>query len=54
MFTNCPSIETLVEGLFLRNEVNFALFKTLNEEDLISMGIVWFGARRMMLNAIKG
>lgn len=54
MITNFLSMQTLGAGVFLRNEVNLTLFKTLNEEDLISLGISSFGARRIMLTAIKG
>ena len=40
--------------LFLKNEVDMAMFTTLNDEDLISIGIASFGARKIMLNAIQG
>jgi hypothetical protein len=31
-----------------------AMFTTLKDEDLISIGITSFGARKIMLNAIQG
>ncbi len=40
--------------LFLRNEIDMAMFTTLTDEDLISIGITSFGARKIMLNAIQG
>ena len=40
--------------LFLSNEVDMAMFTTLNNQDLISIGIASFGARKIMLNAIEG
>lgn len=38
----------------MKNEVDLAMFSTLNEQDLTSIGISAFGARKIMLNAIKG
>ena len=40
--------------LFLSNEVDMAMFTTLNSQDLISIGVASFGARKIMLNAIEG
>ncbi len=40
--------------LFLSNEVDMAMFTTLTDQDLISIGISSFGARKIMLNAIQG
>ena len=40
--------------LFLSNEVDMSMFTTLNSQDLISIGIASFGARKIMLNAIEG
>ena len=40
--------------LFFHNEIDMAMFTTLKEEDLISIGITSFGARKIMLNSIKG
>ena len=40
--------------LFLSNEVDMAMFTTLNSQDLISIGIASFGARKIILNAIEG
>ena len=40
--------------LFVQNEVDLAMFTTLKEEDLISIGIRSFGARKIMMNAIQG
>ena len=31
-----------------------AMFTTLNSQDLISIGIASFGARKILLNAIEG
>ncbi|KAK4018783.1 hypothetical protein OUZ56_000825 [Daphnia magna] len=39
--------------LFLQNEIDMAMFTTLNDDDLISLGITSFGARKIMLNAIQ-
>nr|CAH0102887.1 unnamed protein product [Daphnia galeata] len=39
--------------LFLQNEVDLAMFTTLKDEDLISIGIRSFGARKILLNAIQ-
>jgi hypothetical protein len=40
--------------LFLRNEIDMAMFTTLKDEDLISIGVTSFGARKILLNAIQG
>ncbi|XP_057380112.1 protein bicaudal C homolog 1-like [Daphnia carinata] len=40
-------------NLFVQNEVDLAMFSTLKDEDLISIGISSFGARKIMLNAIR-
>lgn len=40
--------------LFLQNEVDLAMFTTLKDDDLISIGIRSFGARKILLNAIQG
>lgn len=40
--------------LFLRNEVDMAMFTTLGNQDLLSIGVSSFGARKIMLNAIEG
>ncbi|XP_046446042.1 protein bicaudal C homolog 1-like [Daphnia pulex] len=39
--------------LFLRNEIDMAMFTTLKDEDLISIGVTSFGARKILLNAIQ-
>ncbi|KAI9558095.1 hypothetical protein GHT06_014848 [Daphnia sinensis] len=39
--------------LFKQNEVDLAMFTTLKDEDLISIGIVSFGARKILLNVIQ-
>ena len=44
----------LFSDLFLQNEVDLAMFTTLKDEDLISIGIHSFGARKILLNAIQG
>jgi hypothetical protein len=43
-----------VSEIFLHNEVDLALFSTLIEKDLLSLGIKSFGARKIMINIIKG
>ena len=40
--------------LFLTNEVDLAMFTTLGDEDLKSIGVLSYRARRLMLNAIGG
>jgi hypothetical protein len=40
--------------LFLRNEIDMAMFTTLKDEDLFSIGVTSFGARKILLNAIQG
>ncbi len=35
------------------NEVDLAMFVTLGEEDLLTLGINAFGPRRALLNAIQ-
>ncbi|XP_045028339.1 protein bicaudal C homolog 1 [Daphnia magna] len=40
-------------NLFVQNEVDLAMFSTLKDEDLISIGISSFGARKIMLNSIR-
>ncbi|XP_059352077.1 protein bicaudal C homolog 1-like isoform X2 [Daphnia carinata] len=39
--------------LFFQNEIDMAMFTTMNDEDLISLGITSFGARKIMRNAIQ-
>jgi hypothetical protein len=39
--------------LFYQNEVDLAMFTTLNDNDLQSMGISAFGTRKILLNAIQ-
>ncbi|XP_046646996.1 protein bicaudal C homolog 1-like isoform X2 [Daphnia pulicaria] len=39
--------------LFIQNEIDLAMFTTLKDEDLLSIGIRSFGARKMMLNAVQ-
>lgn len=41
-------------GLFLENEIDLALFTTLTDENLLSIGVLAFGARKIMTNAMKG
>ncbi len=38
----------------MTNEVDFTMFTTLNDADLVSIGISSFGARKIMMNAIYG
>ena len=52
--TFCNTVSLLILELFLSNEVDMAMFTTLNSQDLISIGIASFGARKIMLNAIEG
>jgi len=40
--------------LFLENEIDLALFTTLTDENLLSIGVSAFGARKIMTSAIKG
>jgi len=39
--------------LFLENEIDLALFTTLTDENLLSIGVSAFGARKIMTSAIK-
>ncbi|XP_057379746.1 protein bicaudal C homolog 1-B-like [Daphnia carinata] len=39
--------------LFKQNEVDLAMFTTLKDDDLITIGIVSFGARKILLNVIQ-
>lgn len=40
--------------LFLANEVDLAMFLTLGDEDLKSIGVTAYRPRRLMLHAIEG
>lgn len=40
--------------LFLANEVDLAMFTTLGDEDLKSIGVISYRARRAMLHSIDG
>lgn len=40
--------------LFLANEVDLAMFTTLGDDDLKSIGVISYRARRIMLHAISG
>lgn len=40
--------------LFLANEVDLAMFTTLKDHDLKSIGVTSYRARRLMLHSIEG
>jgi hypothetical protein len=44
----------LCSEIFVENEINLDMFKTLTDEDFTTLGIRSFGARKIMLNTIQG
>jgi hypothetical protein len=40
--------------LFLVNDIDLVMFSTMTDQDLVSIGINSFGARKIMLHAIQG
>lgn len=45
---------SIIVELFYVNEVDLAMFSTLGDEDLKSIGVTSYRARRLMLHAIGG
>ena len=51
---NLNSFSDCFSDIFLQNDVDLAMFTTLKEEDLASLGIRSYGARKILLNTIQG
>ena len=45
---------TFLPDLFSVNDIDLEMFSTMTDQDLLSIGIKSFGARKIMLCAMKG